>query len=169
MVMTNEPLADEPMLDHLAGGFSRAMATRFTRRSFFGKVGLYATAAVVGGTASTLLWQEPALAATCTDGSASCNGATTSVTCQCLTGLNTCPSGTCECGCWTVCNPSICAFPNAVAWCDCCNTSRHSAGCACGKPKNCFPKEHFCSTCGCNPGFSIRCRKHECVRPPTCL
>src|SRR6266516_481215 len=121
VTMPNDLSVKEPLLDRFAVSTSRALARRLPRRTFLGKVGLYATAAVVGASASTLLSQDPALARS----NCGCTGGN-SVSCQCLTGTNACPSGTCQCGCWTVCNSSICAFPNSVNWCDCCNNTAHS-------------------------------------------
>jgi hypothetical protein len=160
--MPDDIIAGESVVDRWAREMSEGMATRFPRRSFLGKVGRYATAAVAGGTASVLLLQEPALAIGC-----GC-GATHSVSCHCLTGSNTCPSNTCECGCWIACDTSRCPSPHSIQWCDCCNqrspTSRCVARCS-GLPANCFPKEW---SGGCNPGHPIRCRKFSCLNHPTC-
>lgn len=156
--------AKEDLVDRLAASMSRTMAMKFARRSFLGRVGVYATAAV-GGAASTLLLQEPALALA--PANCGCNG-DTSVTCVCLTGTNACPSGTCECGCWTACNTDFCALPNSVSFCDCCNTSSHSSTCVqdcSSKPSNCFGQEW---TGTCSPGFTIRCRQYSCHGNPSC-
>jgi hypothetical protein len=158
-------LTKEPLLDRFAVSASRALANRLPRRTFLSRVGLYATAAVIGSSASTLLSQDPALA----NGGCGCNGFN-SVSCQCLTGRNACPSGTCQCGCWTVCDFTICSAPNSVNWCDCCNTSAHSASCVSrcnSQPSNCFSKEHTGQ--GCTTGHTIRCRYHQCVGSPRCL
>lgn len=164
MKATPSESVKQDLIDQLATSISQRMATRFARRSFLGKVGVYATAAV-GGAASGLLLQEPALAASLVN--CGCNG-DTSVSCSCLTGVNVCPSGTCECGCWTACNSAFCALPNSVTFCDCCNTSFHSSTCvgSCSsKPSNCFAQEW---TGSCSPGFTIRCRQYSCHANPPC-
>jgi len=184
--------ADRDTLDRLTHAMSRRLATRYPRRSFLGRVGRYATAAAVGGTASAMLWQDSAIAKlaaaprTCT--SRTCNGtnhtspcchdskaacSSESVTCSCLTGSNLCPSGTCQCGCWTVCDNSRCTFPNSSMFCDCCETgsppasSCHS-GCSC-TVSSCFTKEWSnppgCGTVGTTV---IRCRELFCQNHPTC-
>src|SRR6266702_6180836 len=160
--MTNDLIAGESVVDRWAREMSRGMANRYPRRSFLGKVGRYAAAAVAGGSASVLLLQEPALAVGC-----GC-GATHSVSCLCLTGSNTCPSGTCQCGCWSACDTSRCPSPHSIQWCDCCNKSSHGSACvaSCSNlPKNCFSKEW---SGGCSTGHSIRCRKFSCLNNPTC-
>src|SRR5712691_5283830 len=167
--MASELLVNEDLVDRFAGGMSRAMATRFTRRSFFGKVGRYAAAATVGGSALAVLFPESAYATNgCVNGGGNCSGQD-SVNCFCLTGSSTCPSGTCQCGCWQSCDGSGTAGGRVVhsQWCDCCNMTAHqTASCVTGcgnKPKNCFNKTHTGSGTGCNPGFTIRCRKLTCL------
>src|SRR5215831_10902530 len=99
--MPGDLLTREPLFDRLTAGTAKVLANRLPRRTFIGKVGLFAAAAVMGSAASTLLSPDPAWA----QGGCGCNG-NNSVSCQCLTGLNACPSGTCQCGCWAVCDPS---------------------------------------------------------------
>lgn len=157
--MQNELLAKDALPDRVAGRISRAMAARFPRRSFFGRVGVYAAAATVGGGALSLLSQEAALAGGC-----GCNGYE-SVSCGCLTGSNSCPSGTCGCGCWAVCGG---CGDYAKMWCDCCNESYHSARCvsSCSSdPSNCFTKDY---AGGCAPGYTIRCRYWYCNHSLIC-
>jgi hypothetical protein len=163
--MPAERVAGDPLIDRLASGASRAMAARLPRRSFLGKVGRFSMAAFAGGAASVLLGQESALAGAC-----GCCCAD-SVSCHCLTGHNECPSSTCECGCWNACDNYRCSFPNSTHWCDCCNTSSgHSARCVSrcsNRPSNCNPIAHT-NNARCNPGYTIRCRKYTCIRPPSC-
>ena len=143
---------------------TRMLASRTPRRSFFGKVGRLSVAAVAGSSIALLLWDEPAFAATCADGSGSC-GSQNSVSCDCLTGSNLCPSGTCQCGCWVMCD-GLCGT-RATQWCDCCDTSGCNKTCvtACGttKPKCCFPKE-WSGGCGTVNSTIIRCRTHNCTQ-----
>jgi hypothetical protein len=106
------------ILEGLASQTARRMAARISRRSFVGRAGLGLVAASMGGAGTALLFPEVAEAHTCPSG---CN-CSESVTCVALTGVNGCPSGTCECGCWTVSDCTRCpGQPNCVkSWCDCC-------------------------------------------------
>lgn len=163
--MSANALEERAPIDRLAGRLSASAATRYPRRSFFGKVGRYAIAAAVGGTASALLWQDSALAApyrncpTCFDGRSSCNCKQNSVQCA-----GSCPSGTCLCGCWLACDGTCGNF--ASQWCDCCdNTRPSSSGCSAGFPTNCFQKEHTQPAgCGTLHVTVIRCRRLTCTR-----
>jgi hypothetical protein len=179
----NDVLDTEAGIDRLAATVSRALAARFPRRSFFGKVGRYATAAAVGGTASALLWQDSALAGIKSCGAVVCNGVTytspccwdgkagctdDSVTCECLRGFNSCPTNCCECGCWIARDNSRCSYPHSIQYCDCCNYNQLSSSCvsSCScHNKDCFPKTY---AGGCSPGFAVRCRVYSCLNNPTC-
>ncbi len=161
-------LADSALLDRITDRMSRALAARVPRRTFLGKVGRYTAAAAVGGTASTLLWQDSALAAC---GTPPC-GYSSSVSCQCLFGSpsGACPSNTCECGCWVECNHTRCASPHWTQWCDCCWTSTPNrcdciGSCSC-RPNNCFTKE-WGGGCGTINVTVIRCRTFSCVNGAT--
>src|SRR5216684_4027948 len=134
--MPNELLEGDALIDRLASGLSRASATQFPRRSFFGKVGRYAIAAAVGG--SALLWQDSALANSCTHScsnfghcwDSACACSHESADCGCL-GYGNCPSGTCQCGCWLACDGTCGTF--ATQWCDCCHTTTSpSSSCVSG-------------------------------------
>jgi len=170
----SDNVSAETALDRASTLMTRATASYFPRRSFFGKVGRYTVAAAIGIAAPSILWPDAAYATTgCWDGGgASCNGQN-SVTCGCLTGVNTCPSDTCQCGCWAACDSSKCPFPASVQFCDCCHqngVTPHSscASAACShKPTNCFRKEHpgGCGSVGQNV---IRCRMYSCQNHPTC-
>ncbi len=180
----------EVAIDRLTSIMVRSVAARFPRRSFLGRVGIYTTAAAVGGTSSALLWKESALAAPlvctsrtcggntytspcCWDGVAACTA--DSVQCQCLSGDAGCPSDTCECGCWIACDNSMCAFPDSVHWCDCCELAGTPPSSRCTSATNCschvtdcYPKEHCGSTCGTCGSRIIRCRHWTCQINPTC-
>src|SRR5216683_741281 len=156
-------LGESVLLDRITDRMSRALAARVPRRAFLGKVGRYAAAAAVGGTASTLLWQDSALAAC---GTPPC-GWGESVSCECLFGISRCPSNTCECGCWNECNPGRCPSPQFTKWCDCCwTTTPNPCGCimSCScRPNNCFTKTWPDGNCGTINVTKVRCRHFTCV------
>ena len=156
--MSDLMLEREGSADERVTSWARWLAERSPRRSFLGKAGRGLVASSVGGTAALALFAESAYAGGC-----GCYGSE-SVTCGCLTGANTCPSGTCQCGCWTTCS-AFCTGCNNTNWCDCCNQTAHSSYCvsscgtAPGRPSNCFSKEW---SGGCSTGHSIRCRYYYC-------
>lgn len=146
---------EETPKDERTQQLTRWVASKTPRRSFLGLAGRLTLAVVGGGAAGLLLWEETAYAG-------GCCGASNSVGCKCLTGVNLCPSGTCECGCWTACTPQCGAL--TTHWCDCCDTSGCNTQCISGcnnKPKCCFPKE-WRGGCGSRDQTIIRCRHYEC-------
>jgi hypothetical protein len=148
-------------VDDYVSHVSQALARRTPRRSFLGTMGRLAIAAGAGGAvggAGALLWAEPA-SATATV----CGGATHSAYCGCSSSTTSCPSGSCQCGCWAVCN-SVCT-PVLTYYCDCCATSSCSCTCPCG-PRCCFTKE-WSGGCG-SSSSRIRCRIRFCSGPRAC-
>lgn len=151
----NHPTIEPPLseTDHVAQ-LTRWLAERTPRRSFFGKTGRSLVAASVGGTLALAVYPESADAANC---GCCCD---VSVSCGCLTGNNSCPSGTCECGCWSTCGPQ-CGH-NTMYWCDCCNLNSDHYACisyCSNHPSNCFYKEW---SGGCYTGHAIHCRHYTC-------
>src|SRR5215471_8152584 len=160
----SDNVSAETILDRASTSMTRATASYFPRRSFFGKVGRYTVAAAIGAAAPAILWPDAAYATTgCWDnGGGTCNGQD-SVTCGCLTGFNGCPSGTCQCGCWAACDSSRCPFPASVQFCDCCHPNGVTP------PTSCFKKEHPSPTgCGSVGRNIIRCRSFTCQNHPAC-
>jgi hypothetical protein len=160
-MVTNE-LADDSPLDGYVARVSQVVARRTPRRSFLGIVGRVAMVGAATSTA-TLLWDEPAFAATCHDGRRAC--ASESALCGCSgSASSSCPSGTCECGCWNACT-SHCGGGVFTKFCDCCISSGScGSSCPCG-PRCCFLKEW---SGGCTATRIIRCRHFTCVGPRGC-
>lgn len=149
--------------------WTRWLADRTPRRSFLGKMGRGLVASSVGGAAALGLFAEQAYAS----GGCGCYG-DVSVTCACEYGTDACPTGTCECGCWTSCS-AYCTGCSATQWCDCCNTTSNytthcvgGCGPAPGYPTNCYTKAQGWPG-GCGTGTSvIRCRYYLCTQGPAC-
>lgn len=156
-----------------AGNLARRLATRTSRRSFIGRVG---QAALVGAAASTglgVLGAREALAHN--SGCGSCSGIVgfpqnccdqLTVGCKNLTGVNACPSNTCNCGCWIVNVSTSTCGSGRREWCDCCGECGSGGQCNCVDvngtlhPTCCRHKEYSgCATCS----GHIHCRKHRCV------
>ena len=160
-------LMRERSTDESVEVLTRWLADRTPRRAFLGRIGRGLVASSVGGAAALSLFTERAYAGGC-----GCYG-DVSVSCDCLPGgTNACPSGTCECGCWTTCT-SMCTGCNNTQWCDCCNTSAGTPSCVqgCGpdpgRPKNCFNKE-WSGGCGTVNQTQIRCRHWFCSTGSAC-
>lgn len=150
-------------IEYLAGGFSRHLAGRISRRSFMGSVGRGAIAATMGTLATPFLIR-PALAHT-----NSCQSFC-SASCRALTGSNSCPSGSCNCGCWCIRVSSSTCSSTYREWCDCCGGCGDSdRGCINGTDNLTHP------TCllhkewpeGCSDTH-IKCRFHRCVSQSSC-
>lgn len=132
---------------------SQGLAARLSRRSFIAKVGGGAVAIALG---SELVF--PALAA-----------AAESETCANLTGSNSCPSGTCHSGCWTIQDSSHCSTScnQLKCWCDCQDQGSYCAnnpwgGChtfADGSVTCCNDKRW---SGGCSTGLHTVCRRSFC-------
>lgn len=148
----------ETLTDVLA----RGLATKISRRSFFGRLGKGAVVATLGGSGAALLMPEAAWAHSCPSG---CD-CSESVTCATLTGSNSCPSGTCECGCWLVSDCTHCGGSTNCWkwWCDCCGGGYCNGGANCrcvgGHPSCCNHKTHS-GGCG-DSSWHIACRKSFC-------
>ena len=150
------------VLEAAASRATRGLAGRISRRSFVGRAGLGIVAASVGGSGTALLFPASAAAHTC-PGGCDCSE---SVTCATLTGANACPSGTCECGCWTVSDCTHCSSePNCTkSWCDCCGgdyCNPNPCNCVGGHPSCCNHKTHS-GGCGVLNQWHIACRKSFC-------
>lgn len=149
--------ARSPM-DEQVAFLTRHIAAKSPRRSFLGKLGRLSLAAVAGSAAAVRLLEETAY------GHSSCCGASHSVSCSCLTGVNGCPSGTCECGCWSACDAKC--GDRVTRWCDCCDTSGCTKDCVAGcnnEPKCCFHKP-YSGGCGTIGETHVRCRKWSCTQ-----
>ncbi len=150
----------------LSDAISRRIAARISRRSFLGRVGKGAIAASLGGAVAESLLNPPTALAVC-------SGINCSVQCSHLPGWgsNTCPTGTCECGCWCINGPG-CA--NYKEWCDCCGgdyCNPHGCRCisSCGTtyPSCCLTKDWSPQGCG-NSTWHIACRTSKCVTGAQC-
>ena len=162
--MAIDGLGPGPTIDDYFGRLSQTLAARTPRRSFLGKLGTITIAAGVGtvvGGAGAALWAEPSsIQAACHDGQTAC--ASTSAYCGCSNTHNaSCPSGTCECGCWLSCPSSTYCGVKTTRFCDCCisNGGGCSSSCPCG-PRCCFTKE-WSGGCG-TSSWIIRCRVTSC-------
>jgi hypothetical protein len=142
---------------------TRWIAARSPRRSFLGKVGRAMLVSAAGGVGSAVLWQESAQSVPDCD----INGH--SVRCVCLTGSNSCPSGTCECGSWGSCpgegDLTPCS-PQITFWHDCCDLSGCTSACVddCGRgtTHKCYYKKPYPGGCGTVNVSVIRCRYYAC-------
>ncbi len=141
---------DISAFDALGEQLSRRMASSFSRRSFFGSLGK-ASVTLAGAGAVGLIDADRVQAAYC--------GHTVSTSCSNLTGTNDCPSNTCGCGYWRVCDT---ACTHAKVWSDCC--AQYSCSCHCtdeGWPTCCFTKE-WSQGCGTVNSSKVICRRWYC-------
>ena len=150
-------MQDDPSrLERTGEDVARGLASRFPRRSLFGQLGRGGIVmAMAGGT--TIALDGPSHAHV----SSPCPG--NSVTCNDLTGVNDCPSGTCGCGWWKVCGgPTPCA--NAKVWSDCCSEGDACGGsnqrCVGGAP-SCYNHKNYSQGCG-SSSAHIKCRRWYC-------
>jgi hypothetical protein len=147
----------------LSGAIARRLAMKLSRRSFIGRIGKGTVALSLGGAGAALILPEAAWAHSC-PGGCDCSH---SVTCGALTGSNSCPSGTCECGCWTVTDCGTCSnSPGCLKyWCDCCGGDYCHGGAQCrcvgGSPSCCIHKT-WSGGCG-DSSWHIACRKSICA------
>jgi hypothetical protein len=147
---------------------ARSLAQHISRRSFLGRLGKGVVAVSLGAAGAEALLRPPtAMAITC-----DVNGC--SIQCSQLNGWNqnSCPTGTCECGCWCLISSNQ-GCPNShKQWCDCCGGGWCGApghGCHCqtagcnGKtyPTCCYTKEWTGQGCG-DSSWHIACRKSDC-------
>ena len=119
-------------VDSTFDALARSLASRYSRRSFLGRVGATGVAASVGTTAFALFQAQPA-AAVLSDYCANVMGTT-----YCDTTYG------CYCGCWSVGSCSFCDCCDKGSWCSshggcknsnglvtCCNSKQHP-GQGCG-------------------------------------
>lgn len=153
-------------LERMSDTYSRRLAGRVSRRSFFGRLGQGAIAATLGSVGVDLL-SRPAQAH-----SNWCQS-NCSIGCAKLTGTNWCPADTCECGCWCIRVSSSTCTSTYREWCDCCGGCNDSnRGCVGGSdglthPTCLFHKE-YSGGCGTLGSTHIKCRRHQCVKDYMC-
>lgn len=144
---------------------SEGLARRLSRRGVFGTVGRVAIATLGGGLIAESLLSQPAAA------SASCS-TNESIPCDCLTGNNSCPSGSTLGGCWVACVSGLCGGTHAAKFCDCCGGC---SGLGCTTKTNCHSwNTGRCSCCFnaaagayCSDNHYSKCRTYGCT-PITC-
>ena len=144
-------------------GVTRWIAGRSPRRSFLGTIGRVMLVSATGAAGSTALWEESAQAVPL------CGINGHSVRCYCLTGSNSCPSGTCECGYWGACpgqgDITFCS-PKITYWHDCCDLDGCSSACVddCGRGTmhSCYYHKEYSGGCGTINVSVIRCRYWSC-------
>lgn len=153
------------LLETFSKHSSTYLAGRVSRRSFMGRLGRGAIAATLGGAGATLLLNQRAEAHTCP-----CSNCGNSIGCGTLTGVQgSCPSDTCQCGCWCINVSSDKCASGIREWCDCCGgCAEGSGGCRCvnGIPTCCYHKE-WPEGCG-SADTHIKCRYHKCVSSSQC-
>jgi hypothetical protein len=130
---------------------SERLAARLTRRSLVTRLGESAIAVSLGSAGLAYLAGDAA--AHTTGGCASCNpntcggnccGGANSITCTALTGQNTCPSGSYNCGFWEYYDPGCSTFNKIRRWTDCCGgcDSGNNGRCINGTPTCCRHKTY---------------------------
>jgi hypothetical protein len=138
--------------------FSRVLARRFSRRSFLGNFGKGAIVVASGGAGSVIIDARDATAH-----AISCQH-NESISCNELTGSNSCPSETCGCGYWFVCGTAACPGI-AKVWSDCCAATSSACAnlCRCvnGWPRCCNHKQ-WDQGCGELNVTHIKCRRWYC-------
>lgn len=143
-------------IENLSERASRRLAMRISRRSFLGRLGRGVIVAAVGSAAGPFLISESAYAHTnpCSK--------TCSVSCKVLTGSNSCPSGTSNCGCWCITST---ACTNYREWCDCCGDNYCSGRrqCVNGAP-SCYNHRAYSAS----GDTHIACRFNRCVTASNC-
>ena len=154
-------------LETLSEEIARGFAQRVSRRSFLGRLGKGMIAASLGAGGAAIL-AEDAFAHAC-----NCERCDCSIGCAALPGhnSNSCPPGTCTCGCWCVSGESCPAFRE---WCDCCGgdyCNPHGCRCVtgtdgCTRPSCCHHKE-WPGGCG-SSSWHIACRRSQCVSAGQC-
>lgn len=156
------PLVGGSRVESWTDAASRNLANRISRRSMISRLGKTAMALTLGSAGVSLL-ADPASAhfsPTCGSCSGSCCSSN-SVLCANLPGhnANSCPSGSCECGYWTVSQPG-CPGTGLRKWTDCC-LGGDPCTCPGGTPSNCRHKTYSqgCTDCW----HHIRCRKYVCL------
>jgi hypothetical protein len=162
-------------LDAVARKLSGLLAERVSRRSALEKVGRYGMAMSLGAAGVALapggLAEAAALASccdTCVSNPCGGSGCPNSVWCG-LGGV--CPSGTCECGSWSIGGSCTSGGKSGTYYAgDCCGNCGGGTNCAChsGAVQCCNYHEWqngWCAvndcTCG-TSGWFIKCRRQYC-------
>lgn len=150
--------------DDIVEGAARHVAARINRRRFLGRVGGSLVAVGAGG----LALQRPDLERTATQvrltadaipDAGCCGCSTCGESAQCAN--NACPSGSCDCGYWTVC---ACGGGTTLQHIqDCCAACSGGCGCSGGRP-TCYYNVEWSS--GCSGHTKIHCRVFKCVSTP---
>jgi hypothetical protein len=138
-------------IDEISEKIARRTANRFSRRSFIGRVG---TTIAVAGAGSLGIHVPMAAAAGC------CGCAHCGFSSVCTEGGGSCPSGTCQCGSWYICQNCQPGAPTLKKFTDCCSAC--GGGCFCGADgyPHCFYNPPY-GACG---GYSkVRCRTIDCT------
>lgn len=171
------------VLDRATRRASAAAATRYSRRSFFERVGRYAIVVTATSAGAQLLMENAyatcGLQCDCSGGNCNANCSEDrvigcdvnghSVTCKGLTGVGgTCPANSFACGTW-YCSCASCSS-NTKMWVDCCGTGQcdHGSSCAChGDVDGCTRPTCCYKKCWNNGGGScshyIVCRYGVCT------
>jgi hypothetical protein len=169
--------AEGSPFDTASERLARGLASRFTRRSFFGEVGRGGVALALGGTVVGVDRAYAACQGSPCGNCTSCASETNSIRCdECCQYTNDCPPGSCSCGWWD-CNNGPCNLPNGCTrWHDCCGgCDTGSSKCFLGdggicRPHCCNRKAYCAGDCGtkinCYQGSLIKCRVWRC--PPDC-
>lgn len=153
---------------------ARSLASRTSRRSFIGRIGRTAVLAATTGAFLGTVGVEEGLAhhwggcGSCQNPpiGGGCCGQNT-IGCANLTGSNSCPGNTCNCGCWTITVSSSTCASRRREWCDCCGGCADGSNCNCitvggvPHPTCCRHKEWNDGCQGC--AKHIKCRRHRCV------
>jgi hypothetical protein len=140
-------------IDTVTESMSRRLGTRLSRRSFFGRLG--AGLALAGG-GSLALRTGVAFG----EEFACCGCATCGYSSTCQTEGGACPSGTCACGSWLLCNCTGTRGMVMRRYRDCCAAC--TGGCFCGwdnKPRCYYPAPYAT----CNGHNKVRCRSIFCT------
>ena len=156
-------------LETLSDSLSRGLAGRISRKSFVGRVSRGAVAATLGGAGATLFMTESAEA----HANPCANGCSVQCSRHPSWGANSCPSGTCECGCWCISVSTGVCGSGLKEWCDCCGGDFClPQGCtcisACGTTyPSCCNHKVWAEGCG-SADWHIACRYSKCVSSSQC-
>lgn len=151
----------------LEGLLERAAAGETSRRGLLATVGRASVALSLGAAGGRFLSMSEASAhvpGPCGYCNSPC-GCNNSVTCTYLTGVNSCPASTIDCGYWEYVD-AACNAPGRRGyrrWTDCCGACNDGGNCACMPTGSvtCCNHRTYPSTVGCNA--HIKCRRWGCV------
>lgn len=130
-------------MDRMTESGSRVLANSISRRSFLGRLGAGLTAVGAGSLSFIVATPEAALACAHSGHSTSC-------------GSSTCPTGTCSCGSWYLCQ---CTGPRLKRYRDCCATCSTCTCGADGYPKCCYTAPYG----SCSGHHKVKCRTVSCT------